>query len=262
MFLTQKVYDIENFLQALSFIAPQGTSVAYFITPKGGIKLPNESGFQQQLLDTPEDESITYIRQSPVQKQDQAITPPDYSVFDPGKLGRKQPTPNILPPVTEPDQLNSPFVQVLSENRIYGSDIKLLEDYMMFPKGSVFHCVQAKLLEDKINPKEEIFNNIYKKSLNEMTNERKAGKQVSDKQVSGKQMLDRIIENKIENKISPSTFIEAKIQRDTFKLLKEGFSPEQIVEQMLDQKWYQKQLQKKSFGTVQKLQEYITDLVK
>ncbi|MDR0676473.1 MAG: hypothetical protein LBF97_05490, partial [Elusimicrobiota bacterium] len=150
MFLTQKTYDLENFLQALNFISPKGMSVAYFITPKEGVQLPDNSGFKVEVLDTPEDESITYSRQQPVQKQDQAITPADYSVFDPGELGRRPPTPNILPPVTSPEMLDSPFIQTLSECETFGTDLKLLEDYLMFPKNTIFHCVTTNKLNEGI----------------------------------------------------------------------------------------------------------------
>jgi hypothetical protein len=93
----------------------------------------------------PEDESITYARQEPVQKQDAAQTPADYSVFDPGALKRRQPTPNVLPQVTEPEDLDSPFVKILSESKTYGTEVKLIEDYKMFPKGSVFHCINKRI---------------------------------------------------------------------------------------------------------------------
>jgi hypothetical protein len=174
MFLTQKSYDIEDFLSALHFIAPKGTSVAYFISPSNDIQLPQNSGFQkQQLLDIPEDESITYVRQQPVQKQDQAMTPADYSVFDPRELGRRIPTPNILPPVTEPESLDSPFVKVLSESLALGTDVKLLEDYKMFPKNTLFHCTLLK--EKKASPHDELFRDIYK--LNEISHDKIAKRQ-------------------------------------------------------------------------------------
>jgi hypothetical protein len=148
MFITQEDHDVTDFLKSLSFVPPPGTQVAYFIVPPGeGMRLPQNSGFRQEAIDTPEDESITYVRQEPVLKQDQAQTPADYSQFDPDELGRRTPTPNILPQITEPEDLESPFVKVLSESKVWGTDIKLLEAWGPFPKGTLFHCVSSKLAE-------------------------------------------------------------------------------------------------------------------
>jgi len=156
MFLTNKEYNLDDFLTSLSFIAPKGTTVAYFITPRD-IGIPAETGYQPKLLDIPPDESQVYVQKPPVQKQDQGVTPAEYSTFDPPELGRRQPTPNILPPVTEPEDLQSPFVQILSESRSMGTDVKLLEDYRMFPKGTIFHCVGKRLDEGRVDPDDEAF---------------------------------------------------------------------------------------------------------
>jgi hypothetical protein len=359
MFLTQKTYDLNNFLSALNFIAPKGMSVAYFITPKEGVLLPDNSGFEVQVLDTPEDESITYARQQPVQKQDQAITPADYSVFDPGKLGRRQPTPNILPPVTEPEQLESPFVQVLSESLALGTDIKLLENYMMFPKNTVFHCEINKLKEKK-DIKVNKFESIYEKSIKEgliddarerakdpvfrakmmakraALEQRKADREERKKRIFTFNQIARMmpdgvepefletrtpfvfdikIGDKIFKKISrpgakiekyilretewhkkpgvvdymmndfrgpdeivknhkiglrhsngvgsgfPNSPTTVKIQQDAWNLYKEGYSEEEIVEEMLTQQWYQNLIDKKKFSK-EDLTEYVTDWVR
>jgi len=146
MYLTKSDYTTEDFLKAIGFIAPRGYSVAYFITPQN-ISLPNGTGFMPQLKDIPPDESQTYVLTPPVEKIDQALSPAEYSVWNPNELGRRQPTPNVLPPVTEPEDLDSPFVKTLSESKTFGTDLKLLEDYYMFPKNTVFHCVENKLNE-------------------------------------------------------------------------------------------------------------------
>jgi len=145
MYLTNTEYGVEDFLKSLQFIAPPGTSVAYFISPRNMGQLPIQAGFQAK--EKVPDNSIVYVHQPPAQKQDQATTPAEYSVFDPPEMGRRQPTPNILPDVTEPEDLDCPFIQVLSESKMYGTDIKLIEDYNMFPKNTLFHCVPNKIKE-------------------------------------------------------------------------------------------------------------------
>lgn len=151
MFLTSKDYNIEDFLQSLGFICPQGYNVAYFITPPGNeIALPQGAPFTvQQLKDMPPDESQVYMQNPPAQKIDQAVTPAEFSVWEPGELGRRQPTPNILPDITDPgeQELGSPFVKMLSESRTYGTDVQLTENFGPFPKNTLFHCVPNKLLE-------------------------------------------------------------------------------------------------------------------
>jgi hypothetical protein len=243
MFLTQKIYDLNNFLSALNFIAPRGTEVSYFITPRDEINLPENSGFQvQKVLDIPEDESITYVKQMPSQKQDQAITPTEYSVFDPGKLGRRIPTPNLLPPVTEPENLESPFIQTLSECKTFGTDLKLLEDYMMFPKNTIFHCIPSKLkeMEWRKNPGfiDSMMNDFHPATVK-----------------------DHEIGDRWRGSF-PAGVMEFKIQMDAWNLYKEGYTEEEIVDLMLQQKWYQKQMKRKSFGTREDLLAFVTDWVR
>jgi len=147
MFLSAKEYDIEDFLKSLKFIPPKGTSVQYFISPKSMGDVPEQAGFEPQVKDVPPDESVTYVMTPPIQKVDQAVSPAEYSSWTPGELSRRQPTPNILPKVTEPEDLDCPFVQVLSESKVFGTDVKLLEDFGPFYKNTVFHCVPGKLNE-------------------------------------------------------------------------------------------------------------------
>lgn len=145
MYLNNHEYNLQDFLQSINFIPPQGFQVAYFITPHDIGQLPQNSGYE--VIPTPEDESQTYTMTPPITKIDQAETPADYSSFDIPELGRRIPTPNILPEITEPEDLKSPFVKVLSESSIYGTDIQLKEDWMMFPKNTIFHCITKKLNE-------------------------------------------------------------------------------------------------------------------
>jgi len=116
-------------------------AVQYFISPQG-INLPAGSGFAPQAKEVPPDESQVYVHQPPIDKIDQAITPAEYSVWEAPNLGRRPPTPNILPDITDPGEmeLGSPFVKILSESRVLGTDIQLTKDFGPFPKNTVFHC--------------------------------------------------------------------------------------------------------------------------
>ena len=137
MFLVQRELGPEQFLKALNFIPPKGTSITYFISPEK-INIPQGINFQAQ--DIPEDESIVYRRTEPVMKVDQAISPGEYSQWSPEELKRKQPTPNILPPVTEPEDLECPYMKIINESEDKTYDLKLLENYGPFLKNSIFHC--------------------------------------------------------------------------------------------------------------------------
>jgi hypothetical protein len=137
MFLTNRELGPEQFLKALNFIPPKGTTIAYFVSPKE-INIPEQSGYQK--IDQPEDESIAYIKTEPVLKQDAATTPGEYSQWTPEELKRRQPSPNVLPTVTEPEDLESPFTKIINESEDKTYDLKLLENYGPFLKNTIFHC--------------------------------------------------------------------------------------------------------------------------
>jgi len=141
MFIVQRELGPEQFLKALNFIPPKGTTITYFISPKG-INIPEGSGFST--ADKPEDETITYSRTEPVMKIDQSASPGEYSKWSPEELKRKQPTPNILPTITEPEDLESPFIKIINECEDKTYDLKLLEDYGPFLKNTIFHCKRVK----------------------------------------------------------------------------------------------------------------------
>jgi hypothetical protein len=242
VFLTNKTYNLENFLQALSFIPPKGTTVAYFITPQG-MEVPQGSGFApaNEIAPKPEDESITYVRTEPIQKQDQATTPAEYSVFDTPTLGRRQPTPNILPPVTEPDDLESPFVKVLSESKMYGTDIKLLEDYKCFQKGTVFHCIPGKLQEMEWAKPPGISDRMF----------------LGSPDIKGFKYGQRWSHDEFP---APN---HDKILKDAWALYKEGFDEDEIVDEMLQQDYYRKNFKdKEKLGTEKELRDYVKDWVR
>jgi hypothetical protein len=146
MFLVNRELGPEQFLKALNFIPPKGTKIAYFISPKK-IDVPSETGYVQQKIETPEDESIAYFKTEPIMKVDQATSPGDYSQWEPEELKRRQPTPNVLPTVTEPEDLESPFIKIINENEDKSYDLKLLENYGPFLRNTIFHC--QKLKEEK-----------------------------------------------------------------------------------------------------------------
>jgi hypothetical protein len=156
MYVANKELDIEDFLSAINFVPPSGMSVAYILTPQPGLQLPPGSGFQAETLDIPEDESIKYVRTEPQMKIDGAMTPADYSVFEVPELGRRIPTLSPTPKITEPEDLPSPFVKVLSESMQYGLDIMLRENWKCFPKNTIFHCVVNRLKENT-NTFEQIY---------------------------------------------------------------------------------------------------------
>jgi hypothetical protein len=141
MFIVQRELGLEQFLKALNFIPPKGTTISYFISPKE-INIPEGSGAAK--IDLPEDQTITYTMSPPVMKVDQATSPGEYSQWDPEELKRRQPTPNVLPPVTDPENLGSPFMKIINECEDKTYDLKLLEDYGPFLKNTIFHCKKIK----------------------------------------------------------------------------------------------------------------------
>jgi hypothetical protein len=136
MFLVDRELGPEQFLKALNFIPPNGTTIAYFISPKE-IPVPEGSGYQKK--ESPEDESIAYFQTKPELKQDAATTPGEYSQWTPEELKRRQPTPNILPTVTEPEDLESPFIKIINESEDGVYDLRLIENYGPFLKNTIFH---------------------------------------------------------------------------------------------------------------------------
>jgi hypothetical protein len=148
MYVTAPDFGLEDFLKAVNFIAPGGTSLDYFIVPSNQkFNLPSGANYSTQ-VSYPDDESITYRKTEPLLKQDMADTPMDYSFWDPKPMGRKNPTARPLPKSTEPDELESPFVKVLSEStELVPEDIQLREKWEMFPKGTILHFSKKSIRE-------------------------------------------------------------------------------------------------------------------
>jgi hypothetical protein len=141
MFLTARELGPEQFLKALNFIPPKGTTITYFVSPKD-IGVSKEMGYTK--IEQPEDESIAYFKTEPITKVDQATSPGDYSVWEPNELGRKQPAPNVLPTITEPEDLPSPFTKIINESEDGVYDLKLIENFGPFLKNTIFHCKKLK----------------------------------------------------------------------------------------------------------------------
>jgi hypothetical protein len=150
LMITTPEYDVSDFLKAVNFITPPNTKLSYFIIPYAagvqGFELPAGAPFSRE-ADVPEDESIVYRRTEPIMKQDIAESPAEYSFWNPDKLGRKQPTTRPLPSVTQPGEMGSPFVKILSENRVAPEDVVLRETWECFPKGTIFHFKERRVRE-------------------------------------------------------------------------------------------------------------------
>jgi len=201
MFLVNDNKDIKDFLAAVNFISPKGMSISYFISPDK-MQLPPDSGFQPQQLkiEKPDDESQIYVRTQPVQKIDQSITPGEYSTWEPEELKRRQPTPNILPNITQPEDLQSPFVKILSESKMFGTDIKLLEDFGPFKKNTVFHCVPNKISESKLDEANGFGPGA---SPGSMTGERRQKTIFDyDEDMSDEDMINAVIEDYMKDNLS------------------------------------------------------------
>ena len=141
MFITDRELGLEQFLKALSFIPPQGTTIKYFISPRK-IELPEGAGFSE--IENSPDETITYVRSIPMMKIDQASTPDEYLDIKPPKLGRRAPEPNLIPKSQDAEELGSPFMKVINESIDGTCDLKLLKEFGPFPKNTLFHCKEIK----------------------------------------------------------------------------------------------------------------------
>jgi hypothetical protein len=217
MFLTNEDKTLEDFLSAINFVSPNGMDVQYFISPNK-LQLPQGSGFQPQIMQPkPEDESQVYIRTQPIQKIDQAQTPGEFSQWNPGELTRRQPTPNLLPDVTDPgeQEVGCPFVKVLSESKMLGTDIKLMEDFHMFPKHTVFHCVLSNKLSEAFE---------RSKTMGFMT-----------RMMAGRPSISM----RSANEGPPMANYD--MDEDIISLYKTGLNEEEIYDELMTDKWYQKE---------------------
>ena len=144
MYIQKPDYDISDFLEAIGFITPPGYDIRYFILPKNGsFNVPPNSGFTKT-ESIPEDESIIYRRTPPTLKKDFAQDPIEYSIWEPGELGRTQPSNPILPKVTDPSELESPFLKIHESLDKENIEFSLKENIEPFPSGTLFKARRIK----------------------------------------------------------------------------------------------------------------------
>jgi len=139
MFLTSNELGLEDFLKAISFIPPKGTTVEYFISPKeiNG----TTSGFQAEAPTKKEydDNTVTYQRIDPATKIVQGDTPTDYANITPVEMPATGPKTPVMPQTTPIEALECPYAKVLSDDEL-GTDVILTENFGPFYKNTLFHC--------------------------------------------------------------------------------------------------------------------------
>lgn len=142
MFLTTSELGLGDFLKAISFIPPKGTTVEYFISPK---EINGETlGFQPETKEEFDDNTVTYQRIDPATKIVQSDTPSDYADITLVEMPATGPKAPVIPQSTPIESLECPYVKVLSDDDL-GTDIILTEAVGPFCKNTLFHC---KKLED------------------------------------------------------------------------------------------------------------------
>lgn len=142
MFLTANELGLGDFLKAISFIPPKGTTVEYFISPK---EIDGETlGFQPETKEEFDDNTVTYQRIDPATKIVQSDTPSDYADITPVEMPATGPKAPVIPQSTTIESLECPYVKVLSDDEL-GTDVILTEAVGPFCKNTLFHC---KKLED------------------------------------------------------------------------------------------------------------------
>jgi hypothetical protein len=151
MFLASEPKDLKDFLQACNFLAPEGSSVEYFIVPAGTtFDLPQGSGFVKDEVDPQADPALTepnqvivYSRQKPIEKIAQGRSRPEY-LEKPQHLPKLKPVQGQLLPSTDTLSLGSPFVRRV-ESTSNGQTVVLLEDFGPFPRNTLFRFERTRL---------------------------------------------------------------------------------------------------------------------
>jgi hypothetical protein len=156
MYQASEPLSIEEFMQATSFLPPKGhEAIEYFIVPiQSGFELPEGTGFElENGIDPKADPStiapsqvIVYSKKKPIEKISQERSKPEY-VEKPKPLTRTPPIRQQVMPSTDTLSLGSPFVRKVSESTpkykilesmTNGHTIILEEDFMCFPKNTIF----------------------------------------------------------------------------------------------------------------------------
>lgn len=143
MYNQNTTLDLESFLKAIGFVPPEGFQVDYFIVPRGeSFMVPKGAPVAEQGYE--DDSSITYQMTQPILKHDMAPTPPEYQIWEVPEIGRRQPTITQLPRVTEPEDLESPFVKIQESVREDRLEFSLRKSLFPFPKGTFFSCKKTR----------------------------------------------------------------------------------------------------------------------
>lgn len=141
MFLTSEQLGIEDFLKAISFIPPKGTSIDYFISPKAlnGEEVP---GFEPEVTDHErfDDGTVTYQRVDPATKIMQADTPEDYADISPHEMPATGPKMPVIPQSIPISTMKCPY-KTVSDTEL-GTDLLLTENFGPFYKNTLFHCIK------------------------------------------------------------------------------------------------------------------------
>lgn len=147
MFLTAKPQTIEDFLKAINFIAPQGYTLEYFITPQdgnndNGYVAPNDIGFTS----APSESIVPGVTDTVVYtKKDLG----DTHSFSPTAIDLTA-VPNAMPktapvttanPITGTGQAITVMTPVKLDRRVTANDqdVQIQESFMGFPKYTLFH---------------------------------------------------------------------------------------------------------------------------
>jgi len=157
MFLTNDIKNVEDFLKALNFIAPKGTSISYFVTPLGdnnniSHRVADEAGYEPVESNTQDVPGITdtlvFTKKS--LRGTHSTSPDKINAYStPPPMPKNPSKPELLTndivvsggAVESPEKLNR-IARVIESNSNY-IDIQLQEDFCGFPAFTMFHCVRG-----------------------------------------------------------------------------------------------------------------------
>lgn len=185
MFLQSEDHNIDDFLKAVNFIAPQGFNLKYFIVPYAANNTILAGGAAQNGFEVTQPEpnsqdvkgitdTITYLRKD--MKNRQSFNDSNFNLNQiPNEfpITRPQEMPSNLEPlqtdlIAAGTEIKSPIagVKVLESQKEY-IDMKLDEDVGCFPKHTILHFTKEKLKEsfdrigtaDKYSAEEKVWIN-------------------------------------------------------------------------------------------------------
>jgi len=180
MFLQSEDHNIDDFLNAVNFIAPQGFNLKYFIVPYAANTTILAGGAQDNGYERVEPErnsqdvkgitdTITYVRKN--MKDRQSFNDSGFNLNQiPNEfpITRQNQAPSNLEPlqtdlIADGTEIKSPIAGVLvTESRKDYIDIQLKEAIGCFPKHTLLHFVKNNLKESTINYWIDHLDKIYK----------------------------------------------------------------------------------------------------